>query len=69
MDKDQATREHLQKLHEKASGLSLEFSRNIQEGAKTIEATAAELEVCPPTTSPAIRPDAEGRVTLDHRPA
>ena len=39
VDKDQATRDHLQALHEKATRLSLEFSRNIQEGGKTIEAT------------------------------
>ena len=40
VDKDQATRDRLQALHEKATRLSLEFSRNIQEGGKTIEATA-----------------------------
>jgi thimet oligopeptidase len=48
VDKDLATRDHLQALHEKATRLSLEFSRNIQEGAKTIEATTAELEGLPP---------------------
>jgi len=47
VDKDEATRDHLQKLHEKASLLSLEFSRNIQEGAKTIETTSSELEGLP----------------------
>jgi thimet oligopeptidase len=47
VDKDQATRDHLQALHEKATGLSLEFSRNIQEGGKTIEATLAELDGLP----------------------
>ena len=47
VDKDQATRDLLQSLHEKATRLSLEFSRNIQEGAKTIEATAAELDGLP----------------------
>jgi len=40
VDKDQATRDRLQALQEKATMLSLEFSRNIQEGGKTIEATA-----------------------------
>ena len=34
VDKDQATRDRLHALHDKATGLSLEFSRNIQEGAK-----------------------------------
>jgi thimet oligopeptidase len=47
VDKDQATRDHLQSLHEKATHLSLDFSRNIQEGGKTIEATLAELEGLP----------------------
>ena len=47
VDKDQATRERLQALHEKATRLSLEFSRNIQEGGKTIEAAPEELEGLP----------------------
>ncbi len=47
VDKDQATRDHLHALHEKATRFSLEFSRNIQEGAKTIEATPQELEGLP----------------------
>ncbi len=68
VDKDQATRDHLQKLHEKASGLSLEFSRNIQEGAKTIEASAAELEGLPADYLARHPADAEGRVTLTTDP-
>lgn len=47
VDKDQATRDHLQALHEKATRLTLEFSRNVQEGAKTIEAAPAELDGLP----------------------
>jgi Zn-dependent oligopeptidase len=47
VDKDQATRDHLQTLHEKATRFALEFSRNIQEGGKTIQATPAELEGLP----------------------
>jgi thimet oligopeptidase len=47
VDKDQATRDLLQSLSEKATHLSLEFSRNIQEGAKTITATPAELDGLP----------------------
>ncbi|MGA2570393.1 MAG: M3 family metallopeptidase [Terracidiphilus sp.] len=47
VDKDQATRERLQALQDKATGISLEFSRNIQEGAKTIEAAPEELEGLP----------------------
>jgi thimet oligopeptidase len=65
VDKDQATRDHLQALHEKATHLSLDFSRNIQEGGKTIDATAAELDGLPADYI-ARHPvsDAEGRVTL-----
>ena len=47
VDKDQATRDQIQALHEKSTRLSLEFSRNIQEGGKTIQATVAELEGLP----------------------
>jgi len=47
VDKDKATRDRLQALHEKATKLSLEFSRNIQEGAKKVEATPAEMEGLP----------------------
>jgi len=47
VDKDEATRNHLQSLHEKATKLSLEFSRNIQEGAKTVVAASSELEGLP----------------------
>ena len=64
VDKDQATRDHLQSLHEKATRLSLEFSRNIQEGAKTVEATEAELEGLPADYLARHRPDADGRVML-----
>ncbi len=68
VDKDQATREHLQSLHEKATRLSLEFSRNIQEGAKTIEATEAELDGLPADYRACHRPDAQGRVMLSTDP-
>ena len=64
VDKDQATRDRLQALHEKATRLSLEFSRNIQEGAKTIEATAAELDGLPADYLARHQPDSGGRITL-----
>lgn len=64
VDKDQTTRDRLQALHEKATHLSLEFSRNIQEGAKTIDAVAAELEGLPPDYLARHQPDAQGRITL-----
>jgi thimet oligopeptidase len=64
VDKDQATRDHLQSLHEKATHLSLDFSRNIQEGGKTIEATPAELEGLPADYIARHAIDADGHVTL-----
>jgi thimet oligopeptidase len=64
VDKDQATREHLQALHEKASRYALEFSRNIQEGGKTILATEAELDGLPADYLARHPADAEGQVTI-----
>ena len=64
VDKDLATRDRLQALHEKATKLSLEFSRNIQEGAKTIEATEEELAGLPADYIARHAADADGRVTL-----
>jgi thimet oligopeptidase len=73
VDKDQGTRDHLQALHEKATGLSLEFSRNIQEGGKTIEVTLAELDGLPEdylARHPArpLEPGAENKITLSTDP-
>jgi len=67
VDKDEATRKHLQALHEKATGLSLEFSRNIQEGAKTVEAAPDELEGLPADYI-ARHPEIDGRVMLTTDP-
>lgn len=64
VDKDQATRERLQALHEKATKHSLEFSRNIQEGGKTIVATQSELDGLPPDYLGRHQPDARGQITL-----
>lgn len=64
VDKDQTTRDHLQALHEKATRLSLDFARNIQEGGKTITATPDELAGLPADYLERHQPDAEGRVTL-----
>ena len=64
VDKDEATRARLQSLNEQATHLSLQFSRNIQEGAKTIEATVAELEGLPADYLVRHPADAGGRVTL-----
>jgi len=64
VDKDQATRDQLQALHEKATRLGLEFGRNIQEGGKTIEAAPEELEGLPADYIARHPANAEGRVTL-----
>jgi thimet oligopeptidase len=64
VNKDDATRAHLQSLHEKATRLSLDFSRNIQEGGKTITATSEELAGLPADYVARHRPDEEGKVTL-----
>ncbi len=68
VDKDQATRDRLQKLHEKATMLALEFSRNIQEGGKTIETTVAELDGLPADYRARHPADANGKVTLTTDP-
>jgi thimet oligopeptidase len=47
VDKDQETRDRLHALHDKATQLSLAFNRNIQEGAKTVEALPGELQGLP----------------------
>ena len=64
VDKDQPTRDRLQALHEQATRLSLEFSRNIQEGGKTIHASVDELDGLPADYLARHLPDAEGRVTI-----
>jgi thimet oligopeptidase len=64
VDKDQATRDRVQALHEKATRLSLEFSRNIQEGGKTVEATPEELDGLPADYLARHPVNSEGRVTL-----
>ncbi len=72
VDKDQATRDRLHALHDKATGYSLAFSRNIQEGAKTIEAAPEELEGLPAdyiARHPAQKgEDGRSRVTLTTDP-
>jgi len=64
VDKDDATRVRLQALQEQATRLSLEFSRNIQEGAKTVIATPDELAGLPEDFIARHQPDAEGKITL-----
>jgi len=65
VDKDDATRTHLGELHEKATRLSLEFSRNIQEGAKTVVVeNAAELEGLPEDYLARHQPNCDGHFLL-----
>jgi thimet oligopeptidase len=68
VDKDQATRDRLQALHEKATGFSLEFSRNIQEGGKTVTAAADELDGLPADFLARHPLDADGSVILTTDP-
>jgi thimet oligopeptidase len=64
VDKDDPTRARLQALHEQATRLSLEFSRNIQEGAKTITASPDELTGLPQDYLDRHKPDANGHVSI-----
>jgi thimet oligopeptidase len=68
VDKDEATRNHLQSLHEKATKLSLDFSRNIQEGAKTVVASPSELEGMPADYVARHPAGDDGNVTLTTDP-
>ena len=68
VDKDQEIRDRIQALHQKATMLSLEFSRNIQEGAKTIESSPAELEGLPADYIARHPANAEGKVTITTDP-
>ena len=68
VDKDEATRKYLQSLHEKATKLSLEFSRNIQEGARTIVASPGELDGLPPDYIARHPAGDDGNVTLTTDP-
>jgi thimet oligopeptidase len=68
VDKDKETRDRLQALHEKATMHSLTFSRNIQEGGKTIQARPDELDGLPADFIARQRADAEGIVTISTDP-
>src|SRR6185437_4229688 len=60
VDKDDATRARLKELQDKATLLSLSFSRNVQEGGNTVTTSTAELDGLPPDFLGAHQPDANG---------
>jgi thimet oligopeptidase len=65
VDKDDATRAHLHQLRERVTRLSLEFSRNIQEGAKTVMVEdPAELEGLPADYLARHTPNCDGHFAL-----
>jgi len=64
VDKDKGTRDRLQALHEKATRLSLEFSRNIQEGGKSIEASPDEMDGLPADYLVRHQANEAGRITI-----
>ncbi len=65
VDKDEATRARLKELQDKATLLSLAFSRNVQEGGnKVIVENPAELDGLPPDFLEAHQPGADGKITL-----
>jgi thimet oligopeptidase len=65
VDKDDATRERLSQLQEKATKLSLEFGRNVQECIHTVTvASAAELDGLPADYIARHKPAPDGSLTL-----
>lgn len=65
VDKDEATRQQLAHLQEQATRLSLEFSRNIQEGGKTVRVeSASELDGLPADFLSRHMPNCEGKFEL-----
>jgi thimet oligopeptidase len=68
VDKEQATRDRLQALHEKATKHALDFSRNIQEGGKTITAAGDELDGLPADYLARHPLDEDGSVVLTTDP-
>jgi thimet oligopeptidase len=68
VDRDKETRDRLQALQEKATMHSLEFSRNIQEGGKTISAHPDELEGLPADFIARHPVGADGNLTLSTDP-
>ena len=65
VDKDDVTRARLKELQDKATLLSLTFSRNVQEGGNTVNVDdPAELDGLPTDFLETHKPDAAGKITL-----
>jgi thimet oligopeptidase len=64
VDKDDATRARVKELQDKATEISLAFSRNVQEGAQRISVTAAELDGLPEDYLKAHPASEDGSITL-----
>jgi thimet oligopeptidase len=65
VDKDEATRDHLRQLHDRATELVLDFSRNIQEGGKTILVEdPAELDGLPEDYLARHTPNCDGHFVI-----
>ena len=64
VDRDGATRARIKELQDKATEISLAFSRNVQEGAKHIQVVATDLEGLPEDYLKAHPPAEDGTITL-----
>ncbi len=64
VDRDDPTRAKIKELQDKATEISLAFSRNVQEGAKHIQVTVADLEGLPEDYLKAHPPAEDGTITL-----
>jgi thimet oligopeptidase len=65
VDKDEATRNHIKELQDKATLLSLTFSRNVQESVNTVAVEdVSELEGLPDDFLEGHRPGEDGKITL-----
>jgi thimet oligopeptidase len=65
VDKDEATRARLRELSDQATGLSLIFGKNVQEGANRVEvASVSDLDGLPEDYIKGHPPDADGKITL-----
>jgi thimet oligopeptidase len=64
VDRDDAIRTRIKELQDKATEISLAFSRNVQEGAKHIQVVASDLEGLPEDYLKAHPPAEDGTITL-----